>query len=585
MRIHIFAALITNGVFFVFHPSWSIYPPVVQSLAINIVIFFVPAVPFLGMLQRREVSPRWLLLFAMLVSFAALVGVLVFFYVTGWPLTGTAAWNATWAATNGGFLFAAVRTGGISAFIPFKREPFFLFGSLFLAAYVFYFYGAVSVVPEQYDHDLEVHGTGYGLLTRFEPLLLTDRDTIYYFAHPPLLHYYVAASFLYYDKVNHLKYFDIASRRVLASDRGESFIPPATGFRRVGESDYIEHTVLGVEKGRYRVTPALPSGESVIPVRELELGSIYQHYAADPHKLETRTPSIFLAALTVALLGCWGAGLSGRWWAGLLLALAYATSPEVFVRSSYGGYFAIGNFALLLMLLATSLGDSSDEPDRRLYGYAAGLFAAWSDHKLLLFPLALFLWQFLKGGRHWKQNLIETVSQPVILGFAFGTLLYWAYGSSINPSVFWLDHVRTHLFDRLLHHNPLGYSDYPTVLGLWIEFWEHTGYLLLPLGALTLCLSLTENRGIDKPIRGIAGLWAVYALINVAVFSWADWRMTKHLTFLLLLLFLAPPLWAGKYPRRLVFISAIFLLLLGWNAYTVQQIAQNFSGFNVSPAW
>jgi hypothetical protein len=286
-------------------------------------------------------------------------------------------------------------------------------------------------------------------------------------------------------------------------------------------------------------------------------------------------------------LGCWVATLTGRWWAGFLAALAYATSPEVFVRSSYGGYFAIGNFALLLMLMATAYGNSSSDSKQGLYGFAAGGFAAWSDHKLVLFPLALFLWQILKTGSQWNRNLVKAAFLPVVVGFAVGTVLFWVYGSLINPAVFWLDHVRTHLFDRMLHYNPLGYGGYPSVTGLWIEFSRHTGYLLLPLGLLSLCLLLfsSKNSRSSKPFYGMAGLWAVYFIINAIVFSWADWRMTKHLMFLLPVLYLAPLLWAGKYSKHLVLVSVIFLALLTWNVYIVHGIATNFPGFHVTPAW
>jgi len=416
------------------------------------------------------------------------------------------------------------------------------------------------------------------------PLLLTDRDTLYYFAHPPLLHYYVAASFLYYGETDHLKYYDDATQRALAADHGTLFNPPPFGFTRAG-AEYARHQITGMQNNHYTISPPLSDGKNSIPVRKLELDSIYQHYTKNPHKLESRAPIIFLAALTVALLGCWAAKLTGQWWVGFLAAAAYATSPEVFVRSSYGGYFAIGNFALLLMLMATASANSSNAMNRGLNGFAAGCFAAWSDHKLVLFPLAVVLWQAFSER---KLKPIKTLFQPVVLGFAVGTVLFWVYGSLINPSVFWLDHVRTHLFDRVLHYNPLGYANYPSVPALWIEFWKHSGYLLLPLGILSICLAFFSAK--DRNTGGfswlaVAGLWAVYSLITALVFSWADWRMTKHLMLLMPVLYLAPLLWAAQYPRRLVLVSAIFLPLLTWNIYTVLEIASNFAAFHVSPAW
>jgi len=582
--------LIVNVVFLGFHPAWaSFYPAVVQSLGINLVIFIVPAVPFLGTLKNRDDLPYLELPGAMLISFALLIGVLGLFRLTGRPLTPNAAWNGTCVATNLMLLISSYFGVRGKWRLSLTGESWRLFFFLFFASYGLYFYGAIYVVPEQEDHDLEVQATGYGLLTRFEPLLLTDRNTIYYFAHPPLLHYYAAASFLYYGQLEDLEYYDAASQRALAVEQGRSFKPPMAGFRRGENSDskYIRQEIVGVKEDDYVIVPPLPDGSDRIPVRQLDLDSIYEHYTQTPHKIETRTPNIFLASLTVALLGCWAAKLTGPWGVGLFVAAAYATSPEVFVRSSYGGYFAIGNFALLLMLMATARQNSSNEVKQGLGGFAAGWFAAWSDHKLVLFPLALFLWQALKTGSQWNRNVVKAAFQPVVTGFAVGTVLFWVYGSLINPSVFWLDHVRTHLFDRMLHYNPLGYSGYPNVFALWIEFWQHTGYLLLPLGLLSLYLALisSKDRSTSGRLPGMAGLWSVYILISALVFSWADWRMTKHLMLLMPVLYLAPLLWTAEYPRRLVFVSAIFLLLLTWNIYTVLEIANNFAAFHVSPDW
>jgi hypothetical protein len=579
-------------VFLVFHPAWaSYYPAILGSLGINVVIFLAPALPFLGVMTTRGSLPGSALLWAMLISLAVFIGVLGFFHLTGWPLTANGAWNGTWAAANI-LLLVGSACGLVKPWsISFAHGTSRLFGLLFVASYGFYLYGAIAVVPEQEDHDLEVQGTGYGLLTRFEPLLLTDRDTLYYFAHPPLLHYYVAASFLYYGDSDQLKYYDDATQRVLAAERGTPFDPPPFGFIRVGQNEYVRHQITGFQNKRYMISPPLSDGSDRVLVRALELDSIYEHYTKRPHKLESRTPNIFLASLTVALLGCWVAKLTGQSWVGFLIALAYATSPEVFVRSSYGGYFAIGSFALLLMLLATVDRDASNNDGQNLFGFAAGCFAAWSDHKLVLFPFAIVLWQTLRTRNQWNRNLVKAALQPVVIGFAAGTLLFWIYGLMVNAATFWLEHVRIHLLDRILHYNPrnpLGSLRYPSVSGLWIEFWQHTGYLPLPLGLLSIYLVLVspdERNTRGSSLYGIAGLWGVYVLINAIVFSWADWRMTKHLMLLMPVLYLAPSLWAAGYPKRLVLAAVIFLVLLTWNIYTVHEIVKNFLAFRISPSW
>lgn len=168
MTALILCGLIVNAVFLIFHPAWSSsYPAFLQSLGINIVIFLAPALPFLGTLISREGLPSFALLWAMLISFAVLIGVLGFFHLTGWPLTANGAWNVTWAVTNILLLIAVWRGLQKEWQIDLTSRSWPLFFSLFLGTYGLYLYGAMYVVPEQYDHDLEVQATGYGLLTRF----------------------------------------------------------------------------------------------------------------------------------------------------------------------------------------------------------------------------------------------------------------------------------------------------------------------------------------------------------------------------------------------------------------------------------
>jgi hypothetical protein len=108
------------------------------------------------------------------------------------------------------------------------RAEFVVGSALFLGAGLLYFVAATRIVPPQVDHDLEVQATGYGLVTRFEPLLLTDRDTIYYFAHPPLLHLWVGGSFLLQGELESLRFYDDVSQRARAARGDRPLVPTAT---------------------------------------------------------------------------------------------------------------------------------------------------------------------------------------------------------------------------------------------------------------------------------------------------------------------------------------------------------------------
>src|SRR5262249_40210885 len=54
---------------------------------------------------------------------------------------------------------------------------------------------ANAVVPPLEDQDMELAGTAHGLATRQSPSQLTNRGTTHHFAHPPLLHLWVAGTF------------------------------------------------------------------------------------------------------------------------------------------------------------------------------------------------------------------------------------------------------------------------------------------------------------------------------------------------------------------------------------------------------
>lgn len=478
--------------------------PLFRSLAINLALFVAPGLPLAGLLLRRRRSspPRFLRVIACstgvwLAATAALIAL-------GGPPDAGRTWTAAWLATNAAWALNRVLGGaGLQSFLPGRRA---LAGGLvlFAAAYAAYFHAATRVVPPMEDHDYETQGTGHGLLTSLRPALLTDRGTELYFAHPPLLHLYVAWSFAGWDRLDRLAAYEP--------------LP--------GEKD---------------------------PAR------LYALYRRDPAPLPTRTPNLFLAALTVALLGAFASRLSGRAWLGTLATAAYASSPEAFVRSSYGGYFAAGQFAALSILLADEDGDA----------LLAGAFAALVDHKLVLLPLALAGWRLHRARREGTPARLH----PAAAGFALGTALFWAYGLAIDAGAFWQDHARTHLVDRLAHHNPLGYGGYPGPAALWLEFWRHTGYLLLPLGAATLAA-----------LPGLSA-WRAWAAMTAVVFTAVDWRQTKHLTPLLLPLTLAPAAWAATGRRALAVVALALLALLAWNVREAATLARGFPAYPVTPAW
>jgi hypothetical protein len=573
-----------NLFFVLCHPQlFPVLPAPLRALAVGAVIFLMPAVGWrarfgaghraLGLGVVRDVA----------ISTVAVLGVLIAHRAVGAVPTQFSMWNATWLVTNLGFVVAASWRGQVGRRRSLTRTEMMLGTVLFLGSFAFYYVGATTVVPQMRDHDHEVQATGYGLATRFEPFLLTDRHTIYYFAHPPLLHFYVAESFLYFGAFPSLEYYDAATRRVLnATERRQGPLPE--GLVPKDRRSELAYRAVGVEGSDYVLAPQNGGPLERASAELVELSLIVRRYEQLPYIIETRAPNIFLAAATVALLGIWGTRISRRAIIGLLMAVAYAANPEVFVRSSYGGYFAIGTFMCLLMLMAVDRPPKVLTSARLIPAILAGALTALADHKMVLLPAAaaMMLVPLFRTSRPRSAGLLVAL----VAGFAAGSALFWCLGLATAPVAFLQDHLYTHALDRVTHENPLGYGGYPTVAGLWSEFAAHSGYVLLPIGLLAMGYDvLRPSKSASRQPAPDKVLWLGWILLVAILFSIIDWRMTKHLVPILL------PLCLGLVPDRraptwrMAVAVATFAMLIVWNAWPLARLVNDFGSFPMSPVW
>ena len=143
--------------------------------------------------------------------------------------------------------------------------------------------------------------------------------------------------------------------------------------------------------------------------------------------------------------------------------------------------------------------------DRDTLGTAllAGLFAALSDHKLVVLAAAVLLWEALRlEGQNLGRRLSAAVRHPLVIGFALGTLFFWIYGAAVNPRAFWLDHVERHLLDRILRRHTIDPSQYPNLPQMWWEFTLYTGGGILFLGGWSLAVLCFGNSPRSKHANG-----------------------------------------------------------------------------------
>lgn len=533
--------MLVNSPFVLAHPAGSLIDsPLLQSFLVGAVVFLVPGMPLVALAQRT----RWLnhpsLFWCMLASLAVFGLVLLASHAVGAGVSGTSLWHGVWIVSNCLVLVASLLKAPLQLPRILRRPIGIAEVLVFSAAYGMFFVGATRIVPALDDQDDELQGTAHSLLLNLTPGLLTARNTDYVFAHPPLAHLYVAQTLAYNGLLDSLSAFN-----------------PATPDR-------------------------------------LPRDSVYQRYLDRPYHLETRTSSVWLSAATVLLLFAWiGAAARSRA-VGALAAFTYAALPEVFVRSSYAGYYALGAYVTAHLLHAADLHERDGSGATRWYCAATGLLAALSDHKLVIIIAAILLWQCVRRCRE-RATAAISIWHPTVAGFAVGTALFWAYGLAISPRDFWIDHVRYHIADRILHINARGLdlSTYPGVIDLWVEFWRDTSFVVIPGGviaAVLLARGLANDQDasvrsdVDDLHPATPWLWLLIIAGTSLAFSLVDWRQTKHLAILAVPCVIA----AGAIQSRLRYrvLGAVGLAAsLALSAQRLLLMAHDFSAVVKVPEW
>ena len=380
---------------------------------------------------------------------------------------------------------------------------------------------AVAVVPPLEDQDMEVQATAWGLSHQQAPLVLTNRGRGYFFAHPPLLHFWVAGSEALHGRLGRLE-------------------------------RYAEDALGVVDAGK-----AVAPGEA----RRLWTASLWRFFRW-PDLWPARSVNVLLAALAVALIARLVVLASRSRAAGVGLALLFVSLPEVLVRSGYGGYFA-ATVALSLLLLAT-LGEGAGRGRPAVVGSAL-LFLV--NQKGLLVPFA-----------HLAGFARRSPLTPAVIGSALGIVAFAAWGMAIDASSFLSDFAKEHVADRLLTGLSVGSAGYPNVAGVWREFADHFGWVFTVVGLSASILALRRTDVVTRT----AG---ASVLIGALVFSATDWRQTKHLALLAPLAIVAlGAAWPRGRQARLAALLLCGALIVR-NVWVALPLLSDFLALRPSPIW
>jgi hypothetical protein len=524
-------------------------PGPMRMLAAGLLVLVLPGVGTLGAFSRRTLDlPRLLLAVVGASSVASLLGAVLLANETSPP---SPALQTGWVLLVANLGLWAFRAPGRIDWGGSGRGAAAVAVAGFLAASC----AGLWLVPPLEDHDMEVRGTAWGLLTDRKPWFLTNREQWLPMAHPLLFHVQVAQSMVF-----------------------------------TGEIETTRRSYLSAQEAARAARDGSPF-DSMARWRE-----DHAAFVAEPALVGSRAPSAVFAGLSLVLLFELVRRLSGSRLAAGFACLLYGSAPETVVRAAYAGYFAP---AVFWMLVAAGLFAPAEEdpygPGLRKVGWfaAAGALLAWTDHKTVAFVLgttALFAWRaFRDAGSVSPRALARAVDLRAVAlgaGFTAATLVWWGYGLATDRHAFVDDHLRMHVLHRaLLDDVRLGASPEryaPGIAAVWTEFSGHTGWTLLPVGLCGFVLWLRRR----SPESDAGAVLAAWGLAVAVVFSVTDWRQTKHLMNALAPWVAAAVVFAvSARPRGLRAAAlAALLVALAWNAATDAALLRDFRSLTITGA-
>jgi hypothetical protein len=504
-------------------------PGELRMLGAALVVLAIPGVAWLGMVGRIPLSPVRASFAIVAISSASAAAGLVLGALAAPPPHPWLFLAWTLAVTNLGLAVA-----GKASFDP--RARWRLLGAVALLGFFATAAAALRLVPPLEDHDMEVRGTAYGLVSDLKPYFTSNREIYLPMSHPLLFNALVAQSLVVTGELEAVRPSYDSARRAEAAERaGETF-----AWDAAWRADY----------DAFLATPALCG---------------------------TRAPSALFAALVLALIAEALLRATGSPAAAGFGALLYLTAPETIVRNAYAGYFSETVFAML----AAALILADDEiPGLPAWCAAAGAFMAVIDHKTVVFVVAIGAWAVARS--FLRRERLDRRAAGLVLGFGAGTLAWWAYGLWVSPRAFVQDHLRKHLAHRFLLNDVRFAADHvnryaPSIPELWREFAAHTGWVLIPVALVAAAAALIRK-------DGLPGTLALWFLAGAVAFSLTDWRQTKHLMNGLAPMVVLAVAWA--WPMRGWKRLALVLLVVAaaLNLRTDAALIRDFQSLHVSGA-
>jgi len=544
MRKKLKLLFICNIIFLIYYLHYILFiPQSVLSIVINLMIFIIPGYSWaLFFREKVEDFISFIFLTICMSSVILILGCL-FFHFSKIKLSSINMLIFLFLLTNIGLLFLK-KSEHISN-EKFKIKHFIFIFLLSIFIYLILYVSATRFIPPLEDHDMETQGTAYGIMHYLKPYMVTNRGTVYFFAHPLSLHFYIGNSALFLDQLDDLYYYYQSAVSA--------------------EKEFEKKNFMEILMKNWR--------------RDL------RKFFSEPHLLLTRMSNIFFSTINSFILFYLLYIYTNSFIFSIIGPIIYFTFPEIFVRSSYGGYNAITNFSLSIMayfyICKEKIKINSEWKVALIF--LSGFVGALTDQKIVILVIAVVIREFFnKNGNIWDK-LRAPFSDRIIQGYISGTMLFWAYGFLVSPKAFFKDHITNHIAKRFsledvrfVHSKTIWY---PSIVELWKEFNNHLGF---PFLLVSIPLTIYTLRNI-KDRKSILGVWF---LTGAILFSITDWRQTKHLMLIILPLIISTLLFISrtKFWLKMIFLL-IFTFLIYNNIEVIIKLSKDFTAISPTPIW
>jgi len=543
--------ILCNLIFLAYYLHYFIHfiPNSAFSIVINLMIFIIPGYCWAVFFKEKTNDIICIIFLTVCISSLILISGCVLFYISRIKISSVNMLIYLFLVSNIGIFLPKRTENLLKRKMQFKHLFFILIFSILI--YSILYMGATRYVPPLEDHDMETQGTAYGIMHYLKPHMVTNRGTVYFFAHPLMLHFYIGYTSLFLDQLDGLSYY--------------------------------YQSAISAEK-------ELTEKKSKEMLFKNWRGDLHKFFA-DPHLLATRMPNIFFSSLSLIILFYLLFTVTQSFIISATGPIIFFTIPEVFVRSSYGGYMAVDTFCLLIMIYLY-MHNNVNQNQGKLFEvllFLSGCFAALIDQKTVVFIMAVALMRIFNERGNLFAKLTSPLYDRMIQGFILGILIFWLYGFLVNPRAFIEDQITYHLVQRFSLNdvrmtssqivNDVKNLEYPSIAGLWKEFSNHLGF---PFLIVAMPLTVYSIFKINEK-KAVLGLWFLSGGI---LFSLTDWRQTKHLMLIILPLIIATLIFVS---RTRLWIRSIFFIIFAFvifnNIHIIIKLTKDFTAVSPTPIW